>query len=62
MEGGSGQRSPQDSVRVLHFAYMLLSQANHPAAGTAGISRLFAIERLCPGMPEPGRSAALCTR
>ena len=55
MEDGSGQRSPQDSVRVLHFAYMLLSLANHPAAGKAGISRLLAIERPCPGLPEPGR-------
>ena len=28
---------------------------NHPAAGKAGIARLFATEQYCPGLPEPGR-------
>lgn len=28
---------------------------NHPAAGKAGIARLLAIERYCPGLPGPGR-------
>ncbi len=30
---------------------------NHPAAGKAGIAPLFAVGRLCPGLPEPGRWA-----
>ena len=30
-------------------------QPNQPAAGKAGIASLFAIERLCPGLPGPGR-------
>jgi uncharacterized membrane protein YccC len=30
---------------------------NHPAAGKAGIATLLAIERPCPGPPEPVRSA-----
>jgi hypothetical protein len=30
---------------------------NHPAPGKAGTASLFAIEPLCPGLPEPGRSA-----
>jgi hypothetical protein len=31
--------------------------SNYPASGKAGIASLFAIECLCPGLPEPGRSA-----
>ena len=29
--------------------------SNHPASGKAGIAPPFPIERLCPGLPEPGR-------
>jgi hypothetical protein len=29
--------------------------ANKPATGKAGIAYLFAIEHLCPGLPEPDR-------
>jgi hypothetical protein len=28
---------------------------NKPASGKAGITRLLAIERHCPGLPEPVR-------
>jgi len=35
----------------------LTMQANHPAAGKAGIAHLLAIGNHCPGLPEPGRSA-----
>jgi hypothetical protein len=30
---------------------------NHPAPGKAGIMSLFAIEHICPGLPEPAHSA-----
>jgi hypothetical protein len=33
-----------------------MKQPNHPAASKAGFSFLFAIARLWPGLPEPGRS------
>jgi hypothetical protein len=33
----------------------LATMPNHPAAGKAGIARLLAIGRRCPGLPEPGR-------
>jgi hypothetical protein len=34
-------------------------EANHPAAGKAGIVRQIEIGHFCPGLPEPGRSATL---
>ncbi len=33
--------------------------SNHPAAGKAGIARLFACEHHFPGLPEPDRSTEL---
>ncbi len=36
--------------------------ANQLAAGKIGIARLLAIEYHCPGLPEPGRYAALNTQ
>jgi hypothetical protein len=36
----------------------MISAPNQPAAGKAGFTRLFAIERLCPGLPEPRRWVA----
>ncbi len=32
---------------------------NHPAAGKAGSGSWFAIGHRCPGLPEPGRWAAV---
>ena len=32
----------------------MISDPNQPAAGKAGFTRLFAIERPCPGLPERG--------
>jgi hypothetical protein len=37
---------------------LTLRPPNHPAAGKAGIALRFAMGRHCPGLPEPGRSAA----
>ena len=39
------------------FDKFILRWANHPAAGKAGIASLFAVVHLCPGLPEPARSA-----
>ncbi len=35
---------------------------SHPAAGKAGIARLFATVYHFPGLPEPGRSAFTLSR
>ena len=39
------------------FSCRAAAQFNHPATGKAGVASLFAIEYLCPGLPEPGRWA-----
>ena len=37
---------------------LAINRPNYSAAGKAGIASLFAIEHLCPGLPEPVRWAA----
>ena len=43
--------------RLFYMAGDNLNKPNQPTAGKAGIARRLAIEHLCPGLPEPGRSA-----
>jgi hypothetical protein len=42
-----GRNNPERQMKNLH--------SNKPAPGKAGTASLFAIEHLCPGLPEPGR-------